>query len=129
MFFTFKDAQLLGKNYGGQAKFPEGKTPIDFRPPKKGDYFAPDGNPSTPVKCHFDFNDELASYRLIYAKPEPKYRFICDDPTPRSPKKGEWVADTDGRAATQSTARRFAQTMNDWTNDVQAVIFRREEID
>lgn len=67
-----------------------------------------------------------AGKRLILSKIEPKYRYICDDPTPRVPKsdKDFWI--------TLDWAKGLTEFSNDYSalhsRDARRTIFRREEI-
>jgi hypothetical protein len=98
--------------------------PTEFRPAKEDEnFFCRDGCVGT---AQFDFQTES----VLILKPKPKrYRFICDDPTPRRIKIGDWTAKynmnvhpyaEDWVEVTASNIKFFL--------DPLCIIFRREEI-
>jgi hypothetical protein len=123
--FTAAQIREILRYYGN--KWPDTPSefhdPTEFRPAKEDEnFFYRDGCVGT---AQFDFQTES----VLILKPKPRrYRFICDDPTPRRPLEGEWWARRKDGCPGLTPATEFVSSYPGAEYASDMLVFRREEI-
>ena len=106
---------------------PKYGDPLAYRKPVNGEFYY--GKDSRHVVCSGVGPNRHR--QLIYAAPAPKYRFVCDDLTPRPAKEGDWVVNNRDARWPNSSDNGYCygySFVQPGSTAAEYLIFRREEI-
>jgi len=127
--FTAQQVRDILRLYGEFPKPQPGfNDPQEFRYPERNDFFIFPGQRENVQQAL----ERLHGCYLIYTPKVKKYRFICDDPTPRRAEEGDWIVDNkDGSWPEKNPwpfGYQFVQPPSPGGTHDKYLIFRREEI-
>ena len=122
--FTANQVRTITEMYG---YFPRRDVqygdPIAFRPPLAGEYYL-----SSVDHAFIKSMTDMKGCRLVYPELPIKYRFICDDPTPRQAEPGDWIVDNKDYTWPNLSGYGYDFIKSNCHTGSKFLIFRREEV-